>query len=345
MNEQVTVRARAPLRLGLAGGGTDVAPYCDIHGGYVLNATIGRYAYAVIKTLNDPVVRLVSTDLQKQISKGVFEPFTLNGELDLHKAVYNEMVQQFNAGRPIALELCTFCDAPPGSGLGASTTLVVVMIRAFAELLNLSLDDFSIARLAFKIERIDCCLQGGRQDQYSATFGGFNFMEFYANDRTVINPLHVKSWIICELEASMLLFYTGVSRESATIIADQSSNVKYGAIEAIEAMHGMKREALVMRECLLKGDFDGIVESMRLGWDSKKRSARTVSNAHIDEIYNAAINAGAVAGKVSGAGGGGFMMFFVPPEKRMNVIRTLDHFEGQVSNCHFTKHGTQAWRV
>lgn len=339
------IRARAPLRLGLAGGGTDVSPYCDTHGGYVLNAAIDRYAYAVIKTLDDPVVRFVATDQQAEKCKALNEPLVLNGKLDLHKAVYNHMILHYNGGKAIALELSTFCDAPAGSGLGSSSTLVVVMVCAFAELLNLPLDDYTIAQLAFKIERVDCGLRGGRQDQYSATFGGFNFMEFYADNRAVINPLRVKNWIICELEASLVLFYTGVSRESAKIIADQSGNVKAGVVDAMEAMHGIKHEALVMKECLLRGDFAGIVESMRQGWESKKRSAKTVSNPHIEEIYNSAIGAGALAGKVSGAGGGGFMMFFVPPDKRMDVIRALNRSEGQVSNCHFTKHGTQAWRV
>ncbi len=339
------VRARAPLRLGLAGGGTDIAPYCDIHGGYVLNATIDRYAYAVIKTLDEPIVRFIATDQQTEKVKAISEPLILNGHLDLHKTVYNQMIQHYNNGCPIPLELSTFCDAPAGSGLGSSSTLVVVMIRAFAELLNLPLDDYTIAHLAFNIERVECGLQGGRQDQYSATFGGFNFMEFYADERAVINPLRIKNWIICELEASLVLFYTGISRESAKIIADQSNNIKTGSADALEAMHGIKREALVMKECLLKGDFDGIVESMQQGWESKKRSAKTVSNPHIDGIYNVAMNAGALAGKVSGAGGGGFIMFFVPPDKRMDVIRALNQFEGQVSNCHFTKHGTQAWRI
>ena len=142
-----------------------------------------------------------------------------------------------------------------------------------------------------------------------------------------------------------VLFYTGVSRESANIIADQSNNVKAGLAESMDAMHGIKREALVMKECLLKGDFSGLVDSMRQGWESKKRSAKTVSNPHIEEIYDAAIAAGALAGKVSGAGGGGFMIFFVPTERRMDVIRTLNNFKGQVSNCHFTKHGSQAWRI
>jgi D-glycero-alpha-D-manno-heptose-7-phosphate kinase len=339
------VRARAPLRLGLAGGGTDVSPYCDVHGGYVLNATIDRYAYAVIRTLDQPSVRFVSTDQQKEETSPLSDHLELNGKLDLHKAVYNEIVRTFNDGKPIPLGLSTFCDAQAGSGLGSSSTLVVVMIKAFAELLNIPLDDYSIAQLAFKIERIDCGMQGGRQDQYAATFGGFNFMEFYADGRAIINQLRIKNWIICELEASLVLFYTGVSRESAKIIADQSANVQANSPTAIEAMHAIKREAATMKECLLKGDFDGIVTSMRGGWENKKRSAKTVSNPHIEDIYDAAIQAGALAGKVSGAGGGGFMMFFVPPDKRMDVIRTLRQFEGEVSNCHFTKYGTQAWRI
>ena len=336
------VRARAPLRLGLAGGGTDVSPYCDTHGGYVLNATIDRYAYAVIKILNEPQVRFIASDQQTQEVLPTLEPLALNGKLNLHKAVYNHMIRHYNNGDPIPLELSTFCDAPAGSGLGSSSTLVVVMIRAFGELLNLPMDDYTIAQLAYKIERLDCGLQGGRQDQYSATFGGFNFMEFYADDRAVINPLRIKNWIICELEASLVLFYTGVSRESARIISDQANNVTAGSVDALEAMHGLKREAMIMKECLLKGDFEGIVDSMRASWESKKRSAKTVSNPLIEDIYNAASQAGSIAGKVSGAGGGGFMMFFVPTESRMNVVRTLKQFEGQVSNCHFTKNGTQA---
>lgn len=339
------IRARAPLRLGLAGGGTDIASYADVHGGLVLNATIDRYAYAVIKTLDEPGIRFIATDRQVEERTPLHAELELDGKLDLHKAVYNEIVRNFNGGRPIALELSTFCDAPAGSGLGSSSTLVVAMVKAFVELLNLPLDDYSIAKLAYKVERVDCKLQGGHQDQYSATFGGFNFMEFNGGDRVVINSLRVKNWILCELEASIVLYYTGVSRESAKIIADQDCGIKSGAVSSLEAMHGLKREAVTMKECLLRGDFDGIIESMRSGWESKKRSAKTVSNPMIDEIYEVALRSGALAGKVSGAGGGGFMMFFVHPDRRMEVIRTLQGFGGEVSNCNFTKHGTQAWRL
>lgn len=339
------IRSRAPLRLGIAGGGTDVSPYCDIHGGCVLNTSIDRYAYSMIETREDNKIQFVASDIDSEITLAAQSQFELTNDFKLHKAVYNEIIKTFHNGQPIPLTLRTYSDVPPGSGLGSSSTLVVSMIKAFMELLNLPIDDYSLARMAFKIERVDCGFQGGSQDQYSATFGGFNFMEFNENNRVVVNPLRIKNWILCELEASLILFYTGVSRESAKIISDQSKNVEVGVESTIEAMHEMKQEAISMKECVLKGDFNGIVETLRRGWENKKKSANTVSNNHIDEIYDAAISAGALAGKISGAGGGGFMLFYVRPTHRMNVIRTLSGFEGQVSNCHFTKHGAQSWKL
>lgn len=340
-----TIRARAPLRLGLAGGGTDVSPFCDVYGGCVLNATIDRYAYAVVRPARDRALQFEATDRQAVERHALAAFVEPEGDLSLHKAVYNAVVREFNDGRPLPVALSTFCDAPPGSGLGSSSTLVVVMLRAFAELLGLAMDDYDLARRAYRIERIDCGLQGGRQDQYAATFGGFNFMEFYSDDQVIINPLRVKSWIVCELESSLLLYYTGVSRESGRIIADQTCNVIDGAASTLEALHQIKQEAICMKESLLKADFAGIVESMREGWESKKRSARSVSTASIEEIHEAACGAGALAGKVSGAGGGGYLVFFVPPERRMEVCRALGRFEGITSNCHFAEHGSQAWRV
>jgi len=339
------VRSRAPLRLGLSGGGTDLSPYCDVHGGCVLNATINLYAYATITILNEPEIRFIATDQQHEETLSINDPVVPRGTLDLHKFVYNYMINNFNDGHPLAMELSTFCDAPSGSGLGSSSTLVVAMIHVFIELFNLPFDAYAIARQAYKIEREDCNLQGGRQDQYSATFGGFNFMEFYANNHTIVNPLRIKNWIVNELETSLLLFFTGVSRESAKIIADQRAQLINGSSDTLEAMHELKREAQMMKECLLHGDFQGIITSMRLGWENKKRLAKSVSNLHIDKIYEAALDAGALAGKISGAGGGGFMLFFVCPERRLDVIRNLNQFDGIVSNCHFSKKGTQAWTI
>ena len=336
------IRARAPLRLGLAGGGTDVSPYCDQFGGYVLNSTIGRYAYAFIRPLDKNIVRFIASDQKTVHEQSLDDPIVLDGLLNLHKAVFEVICDKYNNKKRIPIEISTFCDAPAGSGLGSSSTLVVAMIKAFVELLNLPLADYQIAKEAFYIERVKCGLEGGRQDQYSATFGGFNYMEFGASDKAIINSLRIKNWIVAELEASILLFYTGVSRESAKIIHDQSSNMKLGEVQAF---HKIKEEATLMKECLLKGDFGGIITSMREGWENKKKSARNVSNNNIDEIHNAAVSAGALAGKVSGAGGGGFMMFFVQPNRRMDVVRALQPFGGQISNANFVSHGTQAWKI
>jgi D-glycero-alpha-D-manno-heptose-7-phosphate kinase len=346
MNSTPTlIRARAPLRLGLAGGGTDVAPYCDEFGGHVLNATIDKYAYAIIELRDDDQVAFVAADQQRTWNGEAAERLPTDGELALHRGVYNRIVRDFNGGKPIALTMTTFADAPPGSGLGSSSTLVVAMIKAFQELLGLSLGDYEMAHLAYEIERIDIGLSGGKQDQYAATFGGFNFIEFHKDDRFIVNPLRVKAWVISEFEATTLLYFTGVSRQSAAIIEEQRANVERHESDAIDAMHLVKQEAIAMKEAVLTGNFDKVARSFQQSWAAKKRMAKTISNNEIEAVFDCALAAGASAGKVSGAGGGGFMMLLVPPARRMDVTRALNAKGGQVMNCHFTENGTQGWRI
>lgn len=337
------VRARAPLRLGLAGGGTDVSPYSDDFGGLVLNVTIDKFAYATIAPRDDDQVELIAAD-SKRSWVGPCTPVLQRVDgLDLHVGVYNRIVKDFNQGQPLPVSITTHSEAPPGSGLGSSSTMVVALVHAFCELLSLPLGEYEIAHLAYEIERVDLDMAGGKQDQYAAAFGGLNFMEFYG-DRVIVNPLRIKANIKAELESSLVLFYTGVSRESAKIIAQQTAHVKSGEQKSLNALHAVKEEAIRMKEAILKGDFDGFADSMRTGWESKKRMADSITNASIDEVYDAAIAAGALAGKVSGAGGGGFMMFFVDPALRPDVMRTLAGFNGQVFTCNFTESGAQSWR-
>lgn len=344
--ERMLVRSRAPLRLGFAGGGTDVSPYCDRFGGAVLNATIDLYAYCTIESSADRRIHFIAADMDESVSHDLAPLIPIETPLMLHRGVYNRIVRQYNNGEPLPITVRTFCDAPPGSGLGSSSTLVVSMVQAYAELLNLPLGEYGVARLAYDIERSDLNLHGGRQDQFAATFGGFNFMEFNGNDHTLVNPLRVKSWIISELESSLLLYYTGRSRESAAIINEQSRNVETRNQQAINAMHRVKQEAFRMKECLLLGDIKGLAAVMDLAWTAKKEMATSISNKRIEHVYEVAVAAGAQGGKVSGAGGGGFMMFLVDMTNKVKVVKALSALnEGEVIGCHFSANGAESWKL
>jgi D-glycero-alpha-D-manno-heptose-7-phosphate kinase len=338
------VRARAPLRLGLGGGGTDVSPFSNEYGGFVLNVTIGKYSHVTITPRKDGQVELLAADRELSWIGPAAETIPLAKGLELHGGVYNRIIKEFRSNEPLSLSITTHSEAPPGSGLGSSSTLVVAMVEAFSEYLALPLGDYDIAHLAYEIERVDLGLAGGKQDQYAAAFGGLNFMEFY-DDRVIVNPLRIKQEHLAELEASMVLFFTGVSRESANIINEQVRNVKKGNELSVQAMHDLKAEAVNMKEAILKGDFDALARAMQRSWEAKKKMANLISNEKINEIYDAAIREGARAGKVTGAGGGGFMMLLVDPVKRPQVMRCLAQFPGSISTCVFVEQGAQSWRV
>jgi D-glycero-alpha-D-manno-heptose-7-phosphate kinase len=341
------IRSRAPLRLGLAGGGTDVSPYCDEFGGAILNATIDYYAYAALEPLESNTVEFESADLHESASYPARAVLENDGRLDLFKAVYNHVVRNFNGGRPLSLRMSTRVDVPAGSGLGSSSTLVVAMLAAYVEWLNVPLGEYELAHTAFLIERVEAGLQGGKQDQYAAAFGGFNFMEFGQNGRVLVNPLRVKDWVVSELEASLLLYFTGRSRTSANIIEEQSRNVRDRNANALDAMHAVKEEAFRMKECLLRGDFESLYQVLRDSWESKKRMASQITNEQIERLYACAIDAGAHGARISGAGGGGFMIFLTDPIHKDKVAAALHatHEGGMAYGCHFTAGGVQAWRV
>lgn len=343
------VRSKAPLRLGLAGGGTDVSPYSDLHGGYVLNASIDLYAHCTIEIIDNlNYLEFNAHDLVEQFKCELVDYVPLEGALILHKAVYNRVIRDFNKGVPLPVRVTTWADAPPGSGLGTSSTMVVSILVAFQELLKFPMNEYDLASLAYQIERIECGLGGGKQDQYSATFGGFNFMEFYENERVVVNPLRIRRQIENELHASLLLFFTGQSRESAKIIKDQvmAVNSDLGTHNgAIAAMHAVKQLALDMKECLLKADILGVQSLFKMSWEAKKRMAASISTPEIEGLANAAIDAGARAVKISGAGGGGFMMIFVNPIDRFDVFRAFSNKPGYFHRFQFTHKGAESWKV
>jgi D-glycero-alpha-D-manno-heptose-7-phosphate kinase len=338
------IRSKAPLRLGLAGGGTDVAPYSDLYGGTILNATISMYAYATIEPRKDGQIILNSVDKNERYKfrKGASLP--IDGKLDLLKGIYNRIVREFTKS-PLSFELSTYVDAPPGSGLGTSSTLVVAVLGAFAEWLGLPLGEYDLAHLAFEIERVDLDMAGGKQDQYAATFGGVNYMEFSREDKVIVNPLRIREKYLDELAHNLVLYHTETSRLSSEIIALQSKNVMNKNRATIQAMHKLKEQAVMMKEAILKGELDKIGEILDFGWHHKKNMAKGITNPFIDDIYETAVNNGATGGKVSGAGGGGFMFFYCPGTTRSKVVESLKKFGGQTKRYEFTTKGLSTWTI
>ncbi len=335
-------RSKAPLRLGLAGGGTDVAPYSDLYGGAILNVTINMYAYATIIPRTDGKIIVHALDKEERFEYDSIDELPIDGNLDLLKGIYNHIVKHFTH-KALSFELTTRVDAPPGSGLGTSSTLVVAILGAFAEWLKLPLGEYDMAQIAYRIEREDLAMAGGKQDQYAATFGGVNYMQFYADDKVIVNPLRIKSDYLNELAYNLVLYYTETSRLSSKIIEAQSKNVNDKNEKTIEAMHKLKEQALQMKETLLKGEIDTIGEILDFGWQHKKQMAKGITSPFIDEIYDAAIKAGASGGKISGAGGGGFMFFYCPNNTRDAVIRSLKKFGGDAKRYEFVNTGLSTW--
>ncbi len=337
-------RSKAPLRIGLAGGGTDVSPYADMYGGAILNATISLFAHANIEPNNTQQITITAADRNETESHTNQLSLPINGHLDLLKGVYNKIQEDYPFTHK-GFSLTTYVDAPAGSGLGTSSTLVVAIVGAFVEMLKLPLGDYDIAHYAFDIERNYLKLSGGRQDQYAATFGGVNFMEFYKDDKVIVNPLRIKPQYMHELENNLLLYFTDTSRESAAIINEQVKNVHGNNEKSIDAMHNLKEQAQQMKEALLRGKVNDIGAILDYGFVQKRNMAAKISNIDIEKIYAAAKNAGASGGKISGAGGGGFMIFYCPANTKYAVVNVLNNFGGHLKKYSFTKYGLTTWSV
>jgi D-glycero-alpha-D-manno-heptose-7-phosphate kinase len=341
--KKFSVRARAPLRLGIAGGGTDLSPYCDQFGGAVLNVTIDRFAFAHLTYDNANRVTFRARDLGKEEIYEQGEPFKLDDGLILHKAVYRHFVDTYLDGVGVPMTVSTTIDAPAGSGLGSSSALVVALVEGFRNVLDLPLLPNEVARLAYDIERVKLQLAGGRQDQYAAAFGGVNFIEFHANELVIVNPLRVKNDYLKEFESSLVICFTGQSRRSETIILEQVSGLKTMNPETVENMHCLKKDAVAMKNALLQGDIMEMATILRHSWEAKKKTATNIATAEVDRLVELALEEGAWGGKVSGAGGGGFLMFCTDPENRYHLITALNKAGGQASAVKLTMDGVEAW--
>lgn len=343
-------RAKAPLRISFAGGGTDVSPYADERGGLVLNATVDKYAYASLHPTDDHSITIKSLDYSMIAKFDLDQPMLYDGQLDLVKAAIrrlnqlelngNSITQQTNRGFEISLHT----DAPPGSGLGSSSALVVAIIGVFMQWLHLPLTNYEIASLAYQIERVDLGIKGGRQDQYAAAFGGFNFMEFYG-DRVIVNPLHIPGDILNELHYGLMLFYTGGTRYSAHIIDAQTAGFVQRKDDVVKAMDEIKYLTISTKNALLQGRLEDFGALLHQSWTNKKKMASSITNPHIDTIYEAARRLGAMGGKISGAGGGGYMFLYCPHETQPLIIERLENLGALYVTYSFEMNGLQTWET
>jgi D-glycero-alpha-D-manno-heptose-7-phosphate kinase len=334
------IRSKAPLRLSFAGGGTDVRAFVDQEGGCVLNATITRHAWGTLSSRDDGQIRIESADFGSLLNFDTKSALVYDGKMDLAKAAIRNLGGQDSPG----FDLFLHTDAPPGSGLGSSSSLMICLVGLLREFKGLTLSDYETARLAYQIEREQLGIQGGMQDQYAASFGGFNFIEFY-KDRVIVNPLRISQDTINELEHNLLLCYTGKPHVSSGIIEDQVSRYQKHVEGAISGLRRQKELAFEMKNALLERRLDDFGALLGAAWQSKKKMSDKISSPLIDELYELAMRSGALGGKITGAGGGGYMLFYCQYEKKLRVAAALRKRGATPTEFGFDSHGLQTWRV
>ncbi|MBK6887721.1 MAG: GHMP kinase [Tetrasphaera sp.] len=339
-----TLRARAPLRVSFAGGGTDVPPFPEREGGAVLSATINRYAYSTLRPRSDGTITVQSLDYGDTVDFPIDTPVVLDGRLDLPKAAIAHLLKFPHAFSATGFDLFLHTNAPPGSGLGSSSAVMVSVIALVAAHLGVDLTPHEIAEQAVRLERQDLGIPGGLQDQYAAAFGGFNFIEFGAEEVTVY-PLRVREATVHELEHNVLLAFTGHTRTSDHIIEDQVSRYEGGQPDALDGLRAQKEIAHAMKQALLRGDVPGFGALLGQAWLEKRKMSARISTPLIDEAVATALSNGALGAKVTGAGGGGHMIFVCEFERKHVVAEKLLAMGMSVSEFTFSQQGVTTWRV
>lgn len=329
------IRSRAPLRIGIAGGGTDVDPYASERGGCVFNTTINKYAYCTLTPTKDREMAVESRYYGRYKASLKNGPFKFDGNMDLIKAVTNYF--ELDHG----FKMLIHSDVPAGSGLGGSSTMMVAMISAISNWIEKKMTKDEIARLSYHLEREVIGLKGGRQDQYAAAFGGFNFIDI-DHEGVNVRPVNISESIVDELQCRSVLCYTKISRESADIIKTQMESSKNGS--NIDALDHSKALARDIGDALSKGDIESTGQLLDESWGYKKQFSNNISNKHIDKLYDIAKANGAIGGKVSGAGGGGFMYFICKYDKKPQVAAALKKGGAELTDFMFDAEGVQSWR-
>ncbi|HTW07516.1 MAG TPA: hypothetical protein VME46_08400 [Acidimicrobiales bacterium] len=332
------VRARTPLRISFAGGGTDVPPFPETEGGAVLSATIDRYILGSLSAHAKSHVSIESRDYGISVELEPESGFQPDGKLDLVKAALRRVWREEEHGYGIVLSSY----APPGSGLGSSSAMVVTVVAMLNEYYGVAMGEYEMAHLASVIEREDMGIAGGLQDYYAAAFGGFNYIEF--GEQVIVNPLRVREDIIGELEMNLLLCFTGATRRSDSIISDQTTRYTRSERDALAGLREQKALAVAMKAALLRGQLQDFGHLLGQAWEAKKKMSPKISTPRIDEMYEEAVKNGALGGKITGAGGGGYMLVYVDFERRHQVSEALEGLGLSVSPLTFTGQGARAWK-
>jgi D-glycero-alpha-D-manno-heptose-7-phosphate kinase len=327
-------KAKSPVRISFAGGGTDLTTYFKNQNGVVLNTTIDKFSHSILQKRDDEKIIIISNDFKLKLEFKNISEILYDGKLDLIKAVIKLLNPEFG------FELTIYSDVPTGSGLGGSAVILSAIIGSFNNFRINKLNSYDIAELAFQAERIELNLSGGWQDQYATVFGGFNFMEF-TNNENIINPLRIPDAILNELEDSLILCYTGINHNSSTIHNNQKENMNKNLQQEFAQIS--KDIAYKMKSRLLKGQLDDFGELLHQAWETKKKFSSKITTTFLDEIYNFAIANGAIGGKLLGAGGGGYFLFYVPTFKKLDLISILQNKGYKIDTFTFDTKGLRTW--
>ena len=335
VEQDVFARSKAPVRISFAGGGSDLTHYFMEEGGAVINATISLYCHVTLRLRRDLKITIDSLDLAESISYEDLEDFFGRSDnFELFRSLLKLIKPDFG------FELAVNSDFPSGSGLGGSSSVMVAVLGCFNEFRRDKWDDFELAEMAFQAERLNMRISGGWQDQYATVFGGFNFIEF-KKDGNLIHPLRLKDRTILDLQESLVLFEITSGRNSGSIHDDQKATMQDTHIK------GMVKKNVIhcydMRESLLRGRMDEFGSGLNLAWKLKRKFSHKISNDNLDEIYEYAIANGALGGKLLGAGGGGFFLFYVKTFTKNSFLRAMKQKGLSQTVFHFDHNGMQSW--
>ena len=336
----MVIISKAPLRLAFAGGGTDIEPYVSDYGGEVINISIDKFVYTKItKSDSDKLILIADSSNEEQVYSISNLPVD-NDSLLL--CIYRYMFDKYRDKAYEPLIINTYSDVPFGSGLGGSSSATISIMKGLFLYFDIEVDQYMLAAEAFHVERNIFGLSGGAQDQYASAFGGLNHLKFNANS-VLVNSLKVDESVMLSLESKLLLYFTGESRESAKIIKNQIKNQKKRNKSTLDALHMVKKNVFYIKEALLEGNFENFYKIINSGWHHKKRLSSKISSTAINDIHDKVIAEGALCGKISGAGGGGFMWFLAPPERQNDIKLALVEYSGYFIDCKFSYMGAEAW--